>query len=298
MPEIVNQCPLCHDGYHEEFDRIEFEGYQVIYQHCRSCGLIFQSPRMIASELDDFYIRSYREIYQSNEEPTLKDLQTQRLRAKNLLEFVHENIQILDHFLDIGCSGGMMLKAFQEHYRCQVSGVEPGKSYRNYAISQGLTVVPDLSDLQVDGMSRFDLISMAHVLEHLPDPVNYLKNLRLNHLTESGWLLLEVPNLYCHDSFEIAHLFSFSAHTLKEVLKAAGFSSAAIRFHGFPRSKLLPLYISAIAKQGSDREKDNSIIRESHVYKKRWFGMLRRRVIQKLFPDKAWLPISEGEIIQ
>jgi len=79
-----------------------------------------------------------------------------------------------------------------------------------------LTVYPSLDDLgQADG-GRFDLVSMAHVLEHIPNPVEYLSDLRERYLTPDGWLLIEVPNLYAHDSFEIAHSIAFSSHTLRE----------------------------------------------------------------------------------
>lgn len=47
---------------------------------------------------------------------------------------------------------------------------------------------------------------MAHVLEHLPDPVEYLVPSLKNLIDPAGWHLIEVPNLYAHDSFRPAHL--------------------------------------------------------------------------------------------
>jgi hypothetical protein len=143
-----------------------------------------------------------------------------------------------------------------------------------------------IEDLPAERQDRCDLISLAHVLEHLSNPVGYLTYLREKHLTAAGWLLLEVPNLYCHDSFEIAHLVSFSAHTLRQTVQKACFEVVKLEAHGRPRSELLPLYLTVLARPGQS----TGVIRpEKSVARKRQLGMFRRRVLQKLFPKKAWL---------
>ncbi len=95
---------------------------------------------------------------------------------------------------------------------------------------------------------RFDLISLAHVLEHIANPVQYLAGLRQNWLTEEGSLLVEVPNLYCHDSFEVAHLVAYSPHSLTQTLQQAGFEIVVFVQHGRPRSSILPLYLTVLAR--------------------------------------------------
>jgi hypothetical protein len=127
---------------------------------------------------------------------------------------------------------------------------------------------------------------MAHVLEHLPDPVGYLISLREQYLLPQGWLLIEVPNLYCHDSFEIAHLASYSMHTLCQTLLRSGFEIFKHQSHGRPRSELLGLYLTVLAKPGVQVD---VISPEKMVAQKRQLGMLRRRVLQKLFPKQAWI---------
>lgn len=298
MPEIVVNCPLCQGEQHKELSRIDFRGNLVVNQRCLSCGFVFQSPRMTASEVESFYRRTYREIYQGDEGPTERDMATQRKRASNLLAFVIKTIPKLNHHLDIGCSAGILLRVFQDHYGCQVTGVEPGDSYRKAAISQGLTVYEDLAELTSARESIFDLVSLAHVLEHLPDPYNYLSTIRAKYLTPSGWLLLEVPNLYCHDSFETAHFSSFSVHTLKQTVSKAGFKILAVKTHGHPRSRILPLYITLIAENWSGPIREIPINKESHVAIKRNLGMLRRRFYERLFPRLAWTSVLEGNHIQ
>jgi hypothetical protein len=107
-------------------------------------------------------------------------------------------------------------------------------------------------------------------------------------------LLIEVPNLYVHDSFEIAHMSSFSQHTLGQTLLKAGFEVVAYMKHGKPRSELLPLYLTVIARTttggGLQPIKPEILVRQ-----KRNLGMFIRRLIQKLFPNRAWLPLFLGD---
>jgi len=246
---------------------------------------------MTDDELDAFYAAEYRRLYQGDEGPSSKDLRAQEGRAASLLEFTRAAVPEVTRHLDIGCSAGILLERFRDDYACQPRGVEPGEAYRGYAQSRGLIVYASLDDLYAADEPRFDLISMGHVLEHLPKPVEYLAALRERCLTPEGLLLLEVPNLYCHDSFEIAHLTSFSAHTLRQTLEQAGYKVVKLEKHGRPRSALLPLYLTLLAKPGKPA---GDVKPENNVARKRQWGMFQRRVLQKLFPHKTWLPIQDG----
>jgi hypothetical protein len=132
---------------------------------------------------------------------------------------------------------------------------------------------------------------MSHVLEHLPDPVTYLAHLRKVVLVPDGRLLLEVPNLYAHDSFEVAHLVSYSPHTLMQIVEKAGFEIVKLEKHGRPRSKLLPLYLTLLACPAASQTW--SLRPERGVALKRRLGMLRRRIAEKLFPSRAWKTTTE-----
>jgi len=118
--------------------------------------------------------------------------------------------------------------------------------------------------------------------------VAFLADLRGDVLTPSGVILIEVPNLYAHDSFEIAHMTSFSAHTLRQVLAQAGYEIIFLKKHGRPRSKLLPLYLTVLARPALSYEL--GVRGERLVALKRRAGMLRRRVLTKLLPRRAWVP--------
>jgi SAM-dependent methyltransferase len=245
---------------------------------------------MTESESQEFYEAEYRVLYQGQEGPNPKDLAVQSARARVTLDFITQSVNSIRRVLDIGCSAGILLQQFQARTHAEVYGVEPGNSYRQYAQSLGLDVFATLAELQSTSLPRFNLVSMMHVLEHMPDPVEYLQNLRTKFLVPDGWLLLEVPNLYAHDCFEIAHLVSFSPHTLTQVVQKAGYQVTWLNAHGLPRSQLIPLYLTLLAQPES---KQHYSLKPDHLVSlKRRFGFFRRRVAERLSPGNAWLPVT------
>jgi SAM-dependent methyltransferase len=289
MPENVGTCPLCGSGNSRSFDRREFRGRPVINRLCQNCGLVYQSPRMTEAEADVFYAEEYRLLNEGSDDPTSRNLRNQRGRAESLYTFIQPFIPAVRRHLDIGCSTGILLQYFQGAYHNQTVGVEPGEAHRNQARKEGLTVYATLEDLEKAGEARFELVSMLHVLEHLPDPVGYLVHLRETQMDEAGWLLLEVPNLYAHDSFEVAHLISYSRRTLIQTLEKAGFEIIKLEQHGRPRSKLLQLYLIVLARPLPEVLQTRDLLPEKHVMFKRRAGMFRRRLLERLFPKQAWL---------
>lgn len=292
----VEHCPLCNDPLSQTFDRRVFKGFPVENRICLRCGLVYQSPRMTDQALEEFYQAEYRQVYQEEQGPTPKDIYVQEKRALALSKFLQQKLSTPinpANFLDIGCSTGSLLERLDQDFNLVGFGVEPGIAYRNYASRRGLKVVPSLDDLHNHAMDRFGLISLIHVLEHLSQPVLYLKRLCQEYLSPTGYLLVEVPNLYAHDCFEVAHLVSFSAHTLKETLKQAGYQLLALHSHGAPRSKLLPLYLTALAIPEPKPHEAGIVRPEKGVKYKRWAGMLRRRILERLAIRQAWLPLPD-----
>jgi SAM-dependent methyltransferase len=249
---------------------------------------VYQSPRKSDEELAAFYEQEYRQLYQGSPEPSSKDLAIQAGRAEALLSFVEGKLPGVTRHLDIGCSAGLLLQYFQKTYNCQPVGIEPGQAYREVARRQGLKVYPSLDELQACKEDNFDLISLAHVLEHIPDPVAYLGAIRENLFKGEGWLLVEVPNLYAHDSFETAHLTSFSPRTLYLTLQKAGFEVVAFQRHGMPRSRLIPLYLTVLSRPVVAGTPFH-LHPERSVRLKRQLGLLHRRLLTRLMPGLAWI---------
>jgi len=288
-------CLLCGSDHHHLFAKTESFGYPLVYDQCENCGLVFQSQAESQAADPEFYATTYRRIYQAHEEPTAKDLWVQSQRAQHLIESLKSlGVREINTLLDIGASAGVLLQAFHQAFACRTTGVEPGDAYRAFAEQKGITMFPSVEALIAAGPERFDLVSLSHVLEHLPDPVGMLRQIRAELLSEDGLLLLEVPNFYAHDSYELAHLACYTPHTLREVLRQAGYDLVHFERHGVPRSGILNLYLTVLARPLAQAA-PVAVRPERSVSFKRKLAMLYRRLVQKLFPHRAWLALPEGE---
>ena len=136
--------------------------------------------------------------------------------------------------LDIGCGHGFFLQ-MAKNRDWEVYGIDLCEPAVAYAISNGLDVssTPLFEKNYRD--AEFDAITMFYVLEHLPDPIQYLKEacrilkpgglilLRTPHTTPIIKMLktLSIPNrLYDAPS----HLNDFSPCTIKRILQKTGFT--------------------------------------------------------------------------
>ena len=294
MSVEVIRCPLCGGSRLAVFEEHEDAGRKIRYQLCDTCGLVSQSPRMSDEELAEFYVSEYRQTVQGSEAPTEKDLRIQAGRARNLTAFCRPYLRGTSRHLDVGSSSGALLRDFARAFGCQSAGIEPGEAYRKILRAQGLEVFAGLEELGEERRHSFDLVSIIHVLEHIPDPVAYLRGLREAWMAPGGRLLIETPNLFGHRSVELAHLTVFSPRTLRQTLQLAGFRVLKIKTHGRPRSPVLRLYIVALAC--ADRE-DGPPIRPSFsslgVRLRRRWAMWKLDTLTARLPNWTWQELPE-----
>lgn len=289
-------CPLCKSEQRKKFAQLESFGYPLVYYVCQNCGLIYQSPEESIASDPGFYEETYRKIYQTNVDPTKKDLWVQEQRAKHQVQLLNKlEWKPKPRILDIGASSGWLLQSLKTAFNGWVVGVEPGDAYRAYAEAQGIEMYPSIEALIERKSPKFDLVSMMHVLEHLPDPVATLRQIRENLLDPYGVLLIEVPNFYAHDSYELAHLTCFTPNTLEQTLSQAGYRVHTLLKHGEPRSSILKLYITVLARPLMSDQKVTPITKEPWIGIKRKTGIYFRRVVQKLAPNLAWYPLPGEE---
>ncbi|NDP26275.1 MAG: class I SAM-dependent methyltransferase [Flavobacterium sp.] len=105
--------------------------------------------------------------------------------------------------LDIGAGTGEFLSVAKND-GWQTIGVEPSDKAKAIAKSKGVSFVEQTSELE---NHSFDVISMWHVLEHVPDLDKQIKELK-RLLKPSGTLIIAVPNF---KSFDAKHYGKFWA---------------------------------------------------------------------------------------
>jgi SAM-dependent methyltransferase len=288
MPVHIKNCPICTSNRLRFFETCFVGNEEIPYHICSNCGAVFQPARMGEVELQAFYEQGYRTLYQETEEPTTKDLVMQEERAKRTLTMIQAHVERVQRHLDIGSSSGALIVEVQQAYGCESVGIEPGDVYREFSKRQDLQVFPSLRVLPTQ-MGPFDLISMMHVLEHLPDPVKTLREMRIKHMTPNGYLLVEVPNLIEHNALELAHPFAFTPATLAETVRRGGFEVLWIKSHGSFRSPVLKLYITLLATVANDPARKKVFLPLPQWIKtRRRIGRLKRDVLTKLLPDWTW----------
>jgi len=244
---------------------------------------------MDPEELARFYEQEYRSLVQGTDEPTPKDLQMQSARARTALAMIRGDVPSVARHLDLGSSSGAVLRAIQAEYGCASVGVEPGEAYRQLSEGPGLTIYPSLESLRRTSEARFDLVTLLHVLEHMPDPVATLRELVETWMTPGASLLVEVPNLIEHEGLERSHLFGFTAATLRETILQAGLRVVWTRAHGSFRSPILKLYLTVLARNDSAAAARRRVRSNPFGIKiRRRLGRIKRNFFTRRFPDWTW----------
>ncbi|MEO6550708.1 MAG: methyltransferase domain-containing protein [Ferruginibacter sp.] len=200
-----------------------------------------------------FYEKYYRLFNDGTDVPTTQQLQYQQGRAdyfKNRLKPFISNLTQVGNYLDIGSSGGIMLDMIKANYpnKFTIYGIEPGHAYREFTLSKGFKVYEGLTELEAEPGRKFDLITMSHVLEHMSDPVAYLKEIREKVIGDNGLMMIEVPNYFGHYSYELSHNYCFSKKTLTDVIHLAGFETVSLITHAYPNISIKPLYLNIVIK--------------------------------------------------
>jgi 2-polyprenyl-3-methyl-5-hydroxy-6-metoxy-1,4-benzoquinol methylase len=238
--EILNTCPVCGGlVLQPTLDVVDHsvsrERFQLV--DCAACGFRFTNPRPLAHELGRYY-QSADYISHTNAARTVRDRVYQRVRRFTLAakyRLVHR-YEPPGHVLDVGCGTGEFL-AFLKSRGYLAHGVEPSLKAREMAIgSHALEIVPDLD--AVRRAEGFRVITLWHVLEHLPDLRGTLKKL-FSLLADGGLLVIAVPDRGSWDAAHYGadwaawdvprHLSHFRQADIQRLLREHGFELVRIR---------------------------------------------------------------------
>lgn len=200
---------------------------------CRECGVQYLHPFPNESDLAAYYSDCYREEYETQQfynKDVLDQFHEEQLpEATVRVERVRSFLSADDDILEIGCATGYFLKSAQPYVK-GVYGAEWDTRNGEYAGALGIDVRknPD------DHGKKFDKIFMYHVLEHISDPIDYMRRLK-SCVSDEGTVFVEVPNnqdalLKIYDLQEFkdfyycsAHLWYFNPSSLAYVMKNAGY---------------------------------------------------------------------------
>lgn len=201
---------------------------QVEVRRCRICRSIHILDEPLESSPDDASVDGYIE--------SGAGLGT----IAAALAFV--NPSEISTFLDVGCNYGFALDLARFVHGWDVVGLEPSLAGRRGAAELNLEIRDGYLQEDTELGRRFDLVLSSEVLEHVPDPLGFLRGIR-QQLAPGGRVILTTPaaEVISRESPESDvlaalspgfHVFLASESALAALLKRAGFAAVAVSRSG------------------------------------------------------------------
>ena len=175
-------------------------------------------------------------------------------RSVWLLERLRQHVAIPErgYLLDVGCGNGTLLRSFGRSYpQWVLAGAEQNDRFREEV--ERIPGIENFYSGPLDGVDHmFNLITLLHVLEHVPKPVRLLKQLH-RKLAPNGLMLAQVPNLLENaiDLVVADHCSHFVPETLVALAERTGFEAVAMATNWVPKE--ISLVLRAAASRHSNR---------------------------------------------
>ena len=164
--------------------------------HDEELDMLFTHPQPSLEKLPSYY-ESVDYISHTDGNKSLFEKMYQFVKSialKNKLKLINSQ-STKGRILDIGAGVGDFL-SIAKNDGWQTIGIEPSEKAKAIAINKGVSFVENLSELE---SNSFDVITMWHVLEHVPDLENQIKELK-RLIKPSGTVIIAVPNFKSYDA--------------------------------------------------------------------------------------------------
>jgi len=248
-------CHLCGAAGLWEFP--EFRAFRRITSDCRpwpAGGRLCVCPTCgsVQKLIDEVWNREVEELYAGyaiydqaeGAEQAVFDQSSGEAssRSQRLLTALCREIDLpaKGRMLDVGCGNGAMLRAFSKATTgWSMAGTELSDKYRRLVEDiPGVESLYTCKPEEVPG--QFDLVSMVHVLEHIPEPAAFLDRL-LPKLVPGGLLVVELP-YHVANPFELLivdHCTHFAAATATSLLERSGLEVLSVAQNWVPKELTL-----------------------------------------------------------
>ena len=232
--EILNNCPICNSTQFSPFmvckdHTVSRETFHIV--QCNSCGFKFTNPRPEENKLGDYY-KSEDYVSHSNTKKGFINSTYQTVRKYTLLK----KLQLISTYyktgniLDIGCGTGEFLNICKSA-KWKTIGIEPDSGARKMAMENHGLDVREESEIKNLESEYFDIISMWHVLEHVPKLNERIEDLK-RLIKPNGMIIIAVPNCNSLDAniykehwaaYDVPrHLYHFTPQDIEKLFQNSG----------------------------------------------------------------------------
>jgi 2-polyprenyl-3-methyl-5-hydroxy-6-metoxy-1,4-benzoquinol methylase len=283
MFQRLDHCPICQSA--------EFDNHIICRDHlvtqesfaisaCKKCQILFTNPRPDDRSLPRYY---QSEAYISHQNKAVDLIGWLYKGVRHYTTAQKENIckKVAPHrsILDVGCGTGHFLAACQKN-NWEINGVEPNAD-ANQSASLRLKMNVKSSIFDLPPGSDFGIISLWHVLEHIPN-INETIVQAKKLLHKKGRIIMALPNYHSFDARHYAenwaaydvprHLYHFSPDSIKHFFKLHGLKlkkTLPMKFDAFYVSMLSERYASGknnYLKAFRIARKSNAMATQDHNY--------------------------------
>ena len=222
-------CPLCYSE-RRETSYGQFGEHKIM--RCQDCQAHYLYPRLTESAMRRFYTNdNYFEGGDSGYSDTSYADQEGALSStfKRLMRNLHKRKLTGGSLLEVGCGYGYLLEEANEYFSHRVGtdfspqGVRLASAKADEVYEGGIEQIPVAA--------KFDCVIATHVIEHVYQPLEFVKQL-ISHTEPSGTVILAAPDMggmlrkvmgHRWPSFKIPeHVVYFDAVTLSGLMRQAG----------------------------------------------------------------------------
>ncbi|MCH8299756.1 MAG: class I SAM-dependent methyltransferase [Candidatus Marinimicrobia bacterium] len=261
------KCAICGTEEHEHYltssDRLssdENDNYNIV--KCDNCGFLYTNPRPVnQSDYLAPFIEGGDAFNVLADPKSISDWifkifhpASVRWKRKTIYE-----LPTIGRLLDFGCRTGDFLFEMKRA-KWDVVGIEADELGKDFAISHyGLNVVSSLEEI-IEQDEKFDVITMWHTLDKVPDLNSTLSSLK-SILNENGFLLIALPNIKSFDARKYRgdwigldlprHLYHFDQDHLVKLAQKNGFE--VVKQKNISWDTLHNVFMSALRRAGKHR---------------------------------------------
>lgn len=196
-------------------------GEEFQLMHSPDLDMLITEPK--PKNLETYY-QSDDYISHTDAQETLVDKIYQSVKKHSLkkkLNLISQCAKTNKTLLDIGAGTGDFLLVAKNN-GWSVNGIEPNAKASAKAKEKGVTTISNIESLPLT--KRYHVITLWHVLEHLPDLESQIKKM-VSLLEDDGALIIAVPNFKSYDAehyknfwaaYDVPrHLWHFSRSSIK-----------------------------------------------------------------------------------
>lgn len=226
------KCNLCGaDDYAVRYPKGVAQLHRIV--RCNRCGLMYANPQELV-DCERFESDAYPKVF--NEVQSRQYFQKQQVQLpdnERALQVLNKLFPQRGKLFEIGSFCGIFLKRIRAD-GWEVMGLEPDRGVAEYSRTQyGLNITGDLLPNPALPDRAFDAVVMLHVIEHMPDPSENLRE--IHRILKPGGVLVVETSRFDSLMFKLlgrrerslcncnGHIYFFTVPALRQLLEKNGF---------------------------------------------------------------------------